>query len=252
MNWASPRRGLRSNGAWVNPVLTYREKVKPANGKYRFLFPFVAAKWEVGPNKPGSSGVVAASLSMLERQLGSIRKITLRSARNWFATYAKQLSLTKEDRATLGRWKPGSNMPDRYDRSVCATELALRRKIVCRIEKGRRRASPYEIPKNEGRTQPDLAESSAESTSESSTTSELVRQLENIADLYGATPPKRETTNSRIMAFGKSLVCIERWKASPNARLLVILLYFCVSAKLILPGDYSSLGVVTRWGGILV
>ena len=126
----------------------------------------------------------------MEKDIGFIRKITLRSARNWFATYAKQLAFRKEERTTLGRWKPGSNVPDRYDRSVCATELSLRDKIATRIEKGWRPALPYEIPTRGKEVTREMADSSAESTSGSSAISEIVRKREDISDIYGGDPAK--------------------------------------------------------------
>lgn len=188
MTWTAPRRGIRSNGACANPLMPYWANVKPPKGKFRFLPPFISPKWEVELNKHGPSGVIGASLTRLETQLGLIRKITLHITRNWFPTYAKQLSFSKEYRTALGRWNPGSNMPDRYDRSVCATELALRDNIVTRIEKGRGPAPPYEIPSKSNTKARDLADCSAESTSESPTMSEFARAKEDISDLYGNGP----------------------------------------------------------------
>ena len=38
ITWAAPRRGFRTNGAWVNPVWAYWEKYKPLKGNSHYLF----------------------------------------------------------------------------------------------------------------------------------------------------------------------------------------------------------------------
>ena len=181
ISWAAPRRGLRSNGAWANPVISYWGKFKPKEGEYRFLYPFVNAKWDVDTKKRGTNGVTQATFTRLELLLGFPPLIKLHSPRCWFATYARQLLFSKEERTVLGHWRPNSAMPDVYDRAECATELVLRGKILSKIQSGWRPAGAFELPNTPTE---DLAESPADSTSESSTASFIRKQRENIADLY--------------------------------------------------------------------
>ena len=52
----------------------------------------------------------------------------------WLTTCARKLLYTREDRGELGRWDPGSIMPERYGRAVRSAELRLRREILERTE----------------------------------------------------------------------------------------------------------------------
>ena len=38
MTWAAPRKGFRTKGAWLNPLLAYWEKYKPVGDAFRYLF----------------------------------------------------------------------------------------------------------------------------------------------------------------------------------------------------------------------
>ena len=64
ISWAVLRRGLRTDGAWANPIVSYRNIFKPREGKYR-LYPFVTAEWNVEPRKKGTSGVIRVDFSSL-------------------------------------------------------------------------------------------------------------------------------------------------------------------------------------------
>ena len=181
ISWAAPRRGLRSNGAWANPLISYWGKFKPRGGEYRHLYPSVTAKWVVGTKKRGTFGVTHAAFTKLLRLLGCPPLIKLHSPRCWFATYARQLLFGKEERTSIGRWRPGSAMPDVYDRAECAAELAPRDKIVSKIQSVRRPSGDFELP-NTG--EEDLADSSADSISESPTSPFIYKKRENISGLY--------------------------------------------------------------------
>ena len=99
---------------------------------------------------------------------GLPKLLKLHSARTRFATCARQLEFSLEERTALGHWKPGSLMPNLYDRAVCATELKLRNKILEEIKAGWEPVHAFEIPNNTGPTQASTArcaESPADSTS---------------------------------------------------------------------------------------
>ena len=180
--WATPRVGIYSNGAWLNPLWKYWEKVQPKkDGKYRYLFPHFSPNWDIDYNRKGSHGVIQATLTRLELLLGFPKLLKLHSARTWFATCARQLMFGLEDRTTLGHWKEGSKMPNLYDRAVCATELNLRNQILQKLHSGWTPTHAFEIP-NEGtatqETKKVLAESSADTTSVTSTASFAKKEVD--------------------------------------------------------------------------
>ena len=112
-------------------------KLKPKKkGKYTFLFPYVNQEWELNYKKRGTSGVVKAAIDRIEKILGFEKSFQLHSARNFPTACAVQLLYGREFREKLGRWAPGSVMPDRYDRAECATELRLRSEIIAKIQVG--------------------------------------------------------------------------------------------------------------------
>ena len=207
MRWATVRAGINSNGAWVRPLFRLWDRLKPANGKVSWLFPYVNSEWKVDIKRRATYGVAQAAFRRLTALFGFEGKFTLRSPRNWFTTCAGQLLYSREHREKLGRWAPGSVMPDHYDRAVCATELRLRNEIIAKLNLGWRPSKEYETPTalelQENLTQmgdiegggpqrkakktdklEDISSSSEEeSTSVTSTMAELVTQRENIANL---------------------------------------------------------------------
>ena len=117
--------------------LKYWIGIKPEDdSKSVNLFPWVGKDWVIVGSKTSTAGTVQAALSRVEILLGFSMKLKIHSPRAWFATCAHQLLYPREDREKLGRWDPGSLMPDLYDRSACATELRLRGEILERIRKG--------------------------------------------------------------------------------------------------------------------
>ena len=90
------------------------------------------------------------------------------------------ITFSREDREKLGRWAPGSLMPDRYDRATCTTELRLRNEILERIRSGWEPTNSFETPGTQSTTKDEAESSSASSTSE---TSSLLSE-EDITDLW--------------------------------------------------------------------
>ena len=135
------------------------------------VFSYVDKDWDVNPKKRATHGVAQAALARICGNSGFEKGYTLHSPRNWFSTCAGQLLYTREHREKLGRWAPGSVMPDHYDKAVCATELRLRSEITQRINNGWRPSKEYEIPDialSAVKTEMDLggkSSSDAESTS---------------------------------------------------------------------------------------
>ena len=134
-----------------------------------------------------SGNTTQSPIRVLEAKFGFPRSMTIHSPRNFYATCARQLLYAKAQRNTLGRWAEDSEVSNRYDRGVCATELRLRDDIPNRIEKGWRPAPAFEVPDMSigGGPVQDMVESSASSTSDPPTpTSERNRRIEDITQLY--------------------------------------------------------------------
>ena len=74
-------------------------------------------------------------------------------------------------------------MHNLYDRAECATELRIRNAIVQCMREGRLPVRAFEIATGENELQLELASSSADSTSETSTVSEVRRNCEDISKL---------------------------------------------------------------------
>ena len=181
-SWATPKSGFHSDGGWTRPLMRNWDKLKPKKGKYTYLFPHVNQEWELNYKKRGTFGVVKTAISRIEKMLGFEKNAQLRSARNFFTTCAGQLLYGREFREKLGRWTPGSIMPDRYDRAECATELRLRSEIIAKIQGGWKPTKAFEVPPAEQHIEPKVENADDGSVSETEETSETSLP-ENIARL---------------------------------------------------------------------
>ena len=180
MFWATPKHGITGLN-WAGPVLKFWKGVKPTPDENPApLFPYWGKNWEIIPGKIGTAGTTQAAIQRLEKFFGVSLGLKIHSPRTWAATCANQLLYSREDREKLGRWAPGSLMPDVYDRAVCVTELRLRDQILEKIRNGWSPSQSFETPGKNKTEVEDAETSSASSTSEtSSVTSEV-----DIADLY--------------------------------------------------------------------
>ena len=157
MSRATLRGGIATGGAWVRPIVRLWGRIKPkTEDRFTWLFPHVSSSWEVSLKRQATHGVAQAALSRIEERFGFPKGCKLHSPRNWFATCAGQLLYPREQRERLGRWAPGSVMPDHYDKAVCATELRLRSEIIGKITGGWRPSAAFEVPNSEGGTPKNL------------------------------------------------------------------------------------------------
>ena len=179
MNWATPMTGVISSD-WTYPLLKFWDGIKPSDDASSVtLFPWWGKDWVISDSKKSTAGAVQATLSRLETLLGFNLKLKIHSPRSWVATCAHQLLYPREDREKLGRWNPGSLMPDLYDRSVCATELRLRDEIFEKIRSGVwKPTNAFETPGRGANDDTKAESSSASSTSGNSSD-------EDITDLWG-------------------------------------------------------------------
>ena len=147
MVWASPKGGFESNSLWLAPIAKVWKKVQPERGAFVNLSPLLGPDLELISRRVGTHGTVQAVLTMLGEKVGLKSNLKLHSPRTFFATCAGQLRFSREEREKLGRWAPGSVMPERYDRAVCVTELRIRDDIVSRIVRdGWRPEASFAVP----------------------------------------------------------------------------------------------------------
>ena len=168
MTWAAPLSGLTKSALWVVPIRDFWVKLRKKfpDSEYLYLCPTLNKGDVTG--KRATNGAAQAGLNALIAAVGRSDRVTLHSFRGWLPTCASQLQFEREKREKLGRWGPGSIMPELYDRAVCATELSLRNDILTSItEKGWRPAASFEIPGKVKKVRlPAVLSSSASDTSE--------------------------------------------------------------------------------------
>ena len=147
ITWAAPRAGFATNSLWLAPITRMWKKITPRKGEFSNLFPMVSKEWEIISRRVGTNGTVQAALTRLEDMISIHLKLKLHSPRTFFATCASQLRFPREEREKLGHWVAGSVMPERYDRAVCVTELAIRDDIIRRITMdGWRPVNSFSVP----------------------------------------------------------------------------------------------------------
>ena len=138
--------------------------------------------------RSASYGLVQGELRKIAIELGYTTKYTLHSFRAWAPTCSSQLNFPREDRGRLGHWAPGSLMPNRYDKAICATELKLRDQIFTRIRGGWRPLHAFQVGTASvpASTQPEPEGGDDSDTSETSTAS-FVRdaRINDITNLNG-------------------------------------------------------------------
>ena len=85
-----PRVGLRAKSGWFEPIVKFRCKVKPKEGKFAALFPYVPNDWVIDYKRAVPYGVVQARLDVLVGGFGFSQVYMIHSFRNWGATCARQ------------------------------------------------------------------------------------------------------------------------------------------------------------------
>ena len=147
INWATPALGLNGNTNWFQPLLSFwgDVTVNKSHQDFHYISPAVNKDWKILP-KAGTNGTAQTCLGRIEKLMGRSPLLKLHSFRSFMPTCAGQLQYDLDKRRKLGRWSATSTMPDRYDRSVCATELATRSGILTEMSQGWRPAREFEIP----------------------------------------------------------------------------------------------------------
>ena len=134
-----------------------------------------------------------ACLRRIAKLCGFGEKFTILSPRGVLPTWAAHLGWRKEDRTALGRLAPNTEMPTRYGRAVCNSELRLRIEITHNVQQGWKPPGSFELPKKRPPRQGEDALSSVDSTSVVASSEEEG----NIADL--------DDTNSAVSGYTPSV-----------------------------------------------
>ena len=103
-------------------------------GRAPLVSPLCNEKWTLDPNKKALYPSALEMVRLISDELGFNKgELSLHSARNFLPTCASQLGWGLDDRRKVGHWAPGSEMPDKYDRAFCVTELRLRDNIFPKL-----------------------------------------------------------------------------------------------------------------------
>ena len=150
-NWprACPRSGIAATGDWVKPLMEMRQTYLVVNShEMQFPFPRIDHNWQLVEAGPASYSTTRRKLAILRFGLGDPdgEKYTLRSPKISLPTAANQMNFEQRELAAIGHWSANSKMPDRYDRSVCASELLLRNTIIRQMAAGWDMAASFHLP----------------------------------------------------------------------------------------------------------
>ena len=145
--FAAPLAGINGQLGWALPLLEFHATYKNRFQKIpSFLCPKITKEWGFKLEAAAYYDVYKHLHLLLAGAKFEKHGITPQSPRNFMPTCASQLGWSREDRETLGRWKPGSIMPNVYDRAACVTELRLRSSVSKQIQSGWIPANSFEIP----------------------------------------------------------------------------------------------------------
>ena len=178
---------------WTDPTLKARAKYAASGSKPRFIFFRRDDDWSMDSPRPMQYATALACFRRLDKLCGFGEKFTLRSPRDVLPTWGAQLGWRKEDRTALGRRAPISEMPNRFDRAVCNTELRLRNEIIQRENEGWKPSASFDLPKKKPAQASEDDLSSVDSASAVNSSDEEV----NIADL--------DDTNSVMSGYAPSV-----------------------------------------------
>ena len=103
-----------------------------------FLFPQIGEQWSEMLLTPRSSVSARRLLTKIAGATGVEKpsRISLRSARNFIPKASAPLGRTIEGGNKAGRWAKNSVVADRCDRSVAASDLALRQDALSALARG--------------------------------------------------------------------------------------------------------------------
>ena len=100
-----------------------------------YTSPRIDRKWQPVAHGPAPYSTARRKLALLCTSIGDPdgEAYTPHSPKNLFPTAANQMSFDQRELSIIGHWPSTSRTPERYDRSVCASELLLRNTIIHQI-----------------------------------------------------------------------------------------------------------------------
>ena len=134
-----------------SPIIDFHVAHERQNGvRPSFVFPRLNRKWEL-------ERADAAAYSSTRRKLALIctglddpdaELYTLHSPKNFLPTAATQMNFATRELNVIGHWSSNSRMNERYDRSVCASELLLRNTIIQKMVAGWNMVASFHLPES--------------------------------------------------------------------------------------------------------
>ena len=111
-------------------------------------FPRLDHKWQLVGEGEAPYITTRRKIALMCAALGDSNgeAYTLHSPKNLSSASSNQMSFGHRELAIIGHWSSTSRMPERYDRSVCASELLLRNTIIQQIVAGWNMAPSYRLP----------------------------------------------------------------------------------------------------------
>ena len=137
--WACPKTGITSSTERTQPLLDLRQAYRSVNSHdMSFCFPRIDYNWQLVDAGAAAYSTARRKLALLCVGMGDPNgeTYTMHSPKNLFHTAANQMSFDQRELAAIGHWATNSKMPERYDRSVCASELLLRNTIIKQMAAG--------------------------------------------------------------------------------------------------------------------
>ena len=147
--WACPQTGVAGERGWIQPILDLRTAYARVNGhQLGYAFPRLDRAWNLVAEGADPYRKTRRKLALLFVGIGDINgeSYTMHSPENLFPAAANQMSFDQRELPIIGHWSSASKMPDRYGRSVCASEMLLRNTIIQRTVEGWGMAPAFHLP----------------------------------------------------------------------------------------------------------
>ena len=147
--WVFPMAGFVANCSRFDVIVDVRLRYRQCTGLPMNFLSIHTKDWQLGDvNFPRATyGSTLRTFRLFLGKAGFPKtKHTLRSPRNAFNTFAAKLGWTRADRAMIGRLSTRSDVPNKYDRAKCVTELRLRYDVVSRIKNGWAPSCDFDLP----------------------------------------------------------------------------------------------------------
>ena len=148
---ACPRIGVTGPTEWITPLMDFHTAHEIQNGaRPSFVSPRLNRKWELERSDGAPYSSTRRKLALLRAGFGDddADLYTLHSPKNFLPTAATQMNFATRELNVIGHWSSNSRMNERYDRSVCASELLLRNTIIRKMAGGWNMAESFHLPES--------------------------------------------------------------------------------------------------------